>query len=180
MGKSGRIKKVQCLLVSGFCLFWALGCSTFSVKTDFDPEVEFSRYKTYAWMPQTMKDEGQMADLRKELGSWVESEVGWELDARGFTRKTEGKPDFFLTYYGQLEEVIQANTVSSAGCGSRGCGGSAVHRYIKGTLVLDMIDAETNEVVWRGTSVGPIDDPDKRRERVQQRVQAMLKDFPPK
>jgi hypothetical protein len=47
-------------------------------------------------------------------------------------------------------------------------------------LVLDIIEADSNRVVWRGTAVGLIGDPSKRQEAIEGAVGRLLQNFPPK
>jgi hypothetical protein len=50
----------------------------------------------------------------------------------------------------------------------------------EGMLVLDIIEADSNRVVWRGTAVGLIGDPSKRQEAIEGAVGRLLQNFPPK
>lgn len=179
MEKTPKMKKMTWFLSGLFCLLWTAGCSTLTVKTNIDPMANFSGYKTYGWMAQTMEDDTQIAAIRKEVGPWIEADVERELDARGFTKKTDGRPDFFLAYHGHLEEIIESYYVTYR-CGPAVCGETEIIRKTEGTLILDVIDAEKNEVVWRGTSVGLVAKPHKARDRIEKRVKSMLKDFPPR
>jgi hypothetical protein len=47
-----------------------------------------------------------------------------------------------------------------------------------GTLLIDVIDAHTNELIWRGTASGIVD-PGKTAEQIQDVVARMLVNFPP-
>ena len=57
-----------------------------------------------------------------------------------------------------------------------------VTTYEEGTLLLDVVDGRTNELVWRGaasTRINPDRTPQERTELIRTAVQKMLKDFPP-
>ena len=66
--------------------------------------------------------------------------------------------------------------------GGYGYGGPArVREYLRGTLVLDIIDVRTDEVVFRGSATKSLDldpDPKKLRMYVSKAVEKILKDFP--
>jgi len=68
---------------------------------------------------------------------------------------------------------------SGAGYGYGGAGG--VREYLRGTLVLDITDARTQEVIWRGwasKSLNRDPRPEKVRMYVDEAVAEMLADFP--
>ena len=66
--------------------------------------------------------------------------------------------------------------------GGYGYGGTGrVREYLRGTLVLDVIDVRTDEVVFRGSATKSLDldpDPKKLRMYVSKAVEKILKDFP--
>ncbi len=60
--------------------------------------------------------------------------------------------------------------------------GGYVNEYLEGTLILDIIDAQTNEIIWRGSASKALDqdpDPDKVRMYVNKAVEKILEKFPP-
>ncbi|MCH7530471.1 MAG: DUF4136 domain-containing protein [Gemmatimonadetes bacterium] len=68
----------------------------------------------------------------------------------------------------------------SVGYGYAGTG--RVREYLRGTLVLDIIDVRTDEVVFRGSARKSLDldpDPEKLRMYVSEAVEKILEDFPP-
>jgi hypothetical protein len=55
--------------------------------------------------------------------------------------------------------------------------------YLTGTLLIDIIDAASKQLVWRGTAAGEIDPgltSRERDERIRNIVHEMLAHFPPK
>ncbi len=180
MEKTAKMKRIPWFLAGFFCLLWTAGCSTLTVETDYDLMSDFSRYKTYGWMPAPEGENIQAASIRKKVGPLIEAAIERELKYRGFDKKKEGQPDFFVAYHGNIEHRIETQYVTY-GCGPRSCpGGVEQINYTEGTLVLDVIDAGTNELVWRGTSMGPVAQPHNRKERVIERVRGLLKQFPPR
>ncbi len=60
-------------------------------------------------------------------------------------------------------------------------GGGRVHEYLQGTLVLDIIDVRTEEVIFRGwakKSLGSDPSPERVRMYVTEAVEEILEDFP--
>ena len=57
-----------------------------------------------------------------------------------------------------------------------------VREYDEGTLIIDIVDAGSNELVWRGAAQGEVNlaaSPQEREQRAQDAVQRILEDFPP-
>jgi hypothetical protein len=53
--------------------------------------------------------------------------------------------------------------------------------YQAGTLVIDMYDAKTKQLLWRGTAGGTLSDKaDKNEKKLEKAVAKMFKDFPPR
>ena len=63
-----------------------------------------------------------------------------------------------------------------------GGGGVDVYQYTEGTLILDLIEAKSKQLVWRGMAQGTIDEnasPEQRERRLNEAVMRMLANFPP-
>ena len=57
-----------------------------------------------------------------------------------------------------------------------------VENYDQGTLVLDIVDGRSNELVWRGTAqarIDPSNSPEERQRRINEAVRKILDRFPP-
>ena len=161
----------------------AVACSTVSVKSSakYDPKFDYTRFKTFNWMPRAeTSDNLQQTVIAAEVGHMIEAEVEKGLEARGFKKLTAGKPDFYLNYHARIQEKVEPQAVTYS-CGNTICtGGVDMNRIREGTLILDIIQAETNDVVWQGTSVAVVGDPSKRKEIIETAVSQMLSIFPPK
>ena len=55
----------------------------------------------------------------------------------------------------------------------------AVTTYTEGTLVIDIIDAKTDELVWRGSAVSPMSDETYDAKEINKAVEKILEEFPP-
>jgi hypothetical protein len=52
--------------------------------------------------------------------------------------------------------------------------------YLVGTLVVDIFDAKTKQLIFRGTATDELSDkPEKNQKKVEKATQKMFKDFPP-
>ena len=52
--------------------------------------------------------------------------------------------------------------------------------YTKGTLVIDILDAKTDELVWRGSAVNRMSDPTYDAKEINKVVEKILEEFPPR
>ncbi|HTN43183.1 MAG TPA: DUF4136 domain-containing protein [Nitrospiria bacterium] len=177
-------------VIKGLRLFVLLGsmigtaaCSTVTVKSSakYDPNFDYARFKTFNWMPKSASSENlQQTAAAAEVGQMIESEVEKGLEARGFNKSTAGKPDFYLNYHARVQTRVEPQVVTY-NCGRGICGqGMDMNQVREGTLILDIIQADSNDVVWQGTAVAEVGDPSRRKEIIETAVRQLLSVFPPK
>jgi len=156
------------------------------VRADYDTSADFSRLRTYAWLQQPSSAPRDPRINNDLLDSRVHSAVNDELHAKGYTENAES-PDFRVAYHVVLKEKIAAAafpTYYGYGLGRwPGPADVQVATYEEGTLLLDVVDGKTNELLWRGaasTRIDPDRTPQERTALIRTAVERMLKDFPPK
>jgi hypothetical protein len=168
-------------------------CATMEVSTDFDPSVDFSRYKTYQWLPGTSKIAGRDQQYDDLLDQRVRDAVTRELAAKGLMLLAHGTPDFLVTYQAAVEDKVDVRVINDyyGGYGYAGYYGyrggwstarTETYHYQQGTLIIDVIDSGARRVVWRGTvqaEVGRHKDPQNRIERINAAVRSAFERFPP-
>ena len=154
------------------------------VKTDYDHSITFDHYHTFAWRqaPAAPNDLGDNTLLR----SRITSAMNQQLLGKGM-HEDSANPDVYLTYRYVAHSRNDINSFPSWGSWGWRRGGWAgsnvyVNRYTEGTFVIDMVDAKTNQLVWRAygsdTGSNPIDvQSDKNVGKI---VSQALKHFPPK
>jgi hypothetical protein len=118
------------------------------VKVDYDSHADFTRYKTWSWRAGTPAP-NPVAD--KRLREAIES----RLAARGLQRVASGG-DLDVVYHAAAKDEI---TVEKLGYKEPEFETEATRvRAVRvGTLLLDMIDAGSGKVVWRGQAQGVAD-----------------------
>ncbi len=158
--------------------------STPTVRTDADPSVEFSSYRTYNWL---RRPDG-VAPLQEQR---IVDAVNAQLRAKGWVESADA--DIAIAAHVATKEKQTLDTFYSGpaygGWGwNRGWGmgvgmGSAtttVHTYNVGTLVVDLFDTRTKQAVWRGTASGTLpSSQDKLDAGVQAGITGMFASFPP-
>jgi hypothetical protein len=174
-------------------LLAAAGCSTLDVHADKDPAADFSKYKTYEW---TTKSKGAEAtDVTGHPSDLVEDRihraVEAQLNAKGLRPVDAAigeKPDIYVTDHTSLKERIEGDWSGvdlGLGYGFGPWYGMAwnapyapARQYTEGTLVIDLIDADTHRLVWRGIATDEAPAPEKSAEKVDQAVAETFKKFP--
>lgn len=167
-------------LIALLAVLLALPATMAQVQTDYDHDVDFSRFKTWAWMEGTPAQSpfGQQR---------IETAIETKLAEKGLT-KTDGKPDLFVVTHvsHSTETRVDVSQMSYVGYrGWRGWGaGSAivnVREIPTGSLVVDLVEAEKNELVWRGMASDTLsENPKKNEKKVKKAVSKMFNRFPPK
>lgn len=159
-------------------------CSGISTTSDWDPSYDFSAVSTYAWKPQAVEAGMSEIILRRMYVA-----VDDDLSAKGLTKTDESRADVLIAYHIGAQDRQQLETYGyGAGGwwdGYRGGGmtTTTVRTYTEGSLILDVIDREENELVWRGSAsktIDQMDSPEQRVQTIQEAVGKMLKDFPPR
>jgi hypothetical protein len=161
-------------------------CSSITVRSDYDTAADFSKLRTYGWLqkpsdlPRDPRIDNDLIDSR------VRSAVNDELWTKGYTESPN--PDFRVTYHVMLQSKfdVQAFPVSYGyGLGRVGAMSTDVQvsEYEMGTLLLDVVNSATNDLVWRGSAQARVDPnrtPQERTKRIREAVHEMLEQFPPK
>jgi hypothetical protein len=165
------------------------GCASMDIRSDHDPQANFSNLKTYAWGPET---EQKSADLLKTipmLDSNIKQAVEAELTSRGYQKSPENKADFWVISHADVNEKTQTATIPRhQSYKSRTWQGPVmddthVYEYEEGTLILEVVTPGSGQVIWRGIAqavVEPGRTPAEREARIREAVRQMLAHFPPK
>ncbi len=173
------------------------GCSTVTVQSAYDRSVSFSGFKTYGWIPYPLKKTGDpRIDNNSTLALRIRNAVESQMAAKGVTKKSPGIPDFLVGYHvtlkkktttKELNAVYTVLDTSSFRTRLRYSPSSTqqtyAYEYEEGTLILDIIDPKTRKLLWRGSAKGEVDfsaSREAKQERVNEAVERILEQFPPK
>jgi hypothetical protein len=183
--------RVRTSLAAAALVLTLSACSGLSTSYDFDPTANFTGYQSWAWMD--MQPNPQLSDMQVNRGK---SAIEDALTAKGMQR-VRGEPDFWVGFQVILDEEVSYNTVNSYYGGGWGYGGwygpgyggmtmgtsrTYETRVQVGTLVIDIFDNETKQLVWRGTGeskIQEISDPQERQARLDAAVRKIMETFPP-
>jgi hypothetical protein len=160
------------------------------IRYNFDKSANFAKYKTYKWVENKSGD--KLDDLtKKDLESAIEA----ELAKKGLTKSPTDSADLYLAYTASVSTEKQVNTWDTgygAGPGYYGpygyggwSGGSSTstsYTIYNGTVVVDMYDVSTKQLVWRGAASKELDvkaKPDKRQKNIAKACEKLFKNYPP-
>ena len=175
--------------VLGLLLLVAMtGCSTLEITSDADPSANFSKYKTFAWEPKPQQVTGNPRLDSPLLDKRVKTAVEQQLKAKGYSMASD-KPDFYIAYHVALDEKVSVSSMNNYygyapgwGWNYAYAGGVDVYQYEQGSLMLDIVDAGTHQLVWRGSAQAEVDQyakEEKKDKLLNDAVGGMLAKFPP-
>jgi len=155
--------------------------------SQFDATADFARYRTWAWRPGIRPLTGEPRVDNPFLHQRIENAVAAQLQARGLVQTTPAAADLLLVYRLALTEDFRPGALDAVEgypqATAPGVRSLLFGRAVKrGSMVLDMIDAQRGTVVWRGLverEVSSFQDPDAQLPAVQSSVRALLGEFPP-
>ncbi len=155
-----------------------------AVKTDYDRNADFSRYKTYSWK-----------NVHTQNSLWVDrikAAVNSALAAKGWT-EVESGGDVSIMAMEMTKDHRTLNTYYDnfgGGWGWHWGGGygdnfgtstTTKETYEVGTLVVDLFDTNTKKLIWRGSASDTLSEKsDKNIKKLTMDVQKMFDHFPPK
>jgi hypothetical protein len=162
------------------------------VRYDFDKNKDFSKYKTYKWVP--IKGADQPDEL---TGKKLTAAVDAELATKGLTKTDSDSADLYLGYQtaiGTEKQFTSYNTGWGYGPGWGGWWygygggmsssttyGSTSTVYI-GQLDLSLYDPVEKQLIWRGNASKTLDPkakPEKKEKNIAKAVKKLLKNYPP-
>ncbi len=157
-------------------------CSSVRVASDYDREVNFEQYKSYAFFKPGI-DKAEISDLDKKR---ILRAIEAEMQNKGFTKSDD--PDLLVSIFTKTNENINIYQNNMMGWGYGwgwhpwywGSGFNTVNRTSEGTLYIDLIDAEGKELVWQGMGTAALaSDVNKKQKRINEIVKEILEKYPP-
>jgi len=169
-------------LILIFLIVSLFGCGSSSqVFTDYDRSSAIDQYQTFGWLPASNIETRNNPLFYNELNDKrIKSAVAAQLESRNYKYsdkpellvhyhiiiddKTIVRTDPYGYYYGPYWMRTQVN----------------VYQYREGTLIIDLMDAETNSLVWRGwiTSFLKNHDPERMEESISTSVRMIFAQYP--
>ena len=158
------------------------------VSSDYDKSVNFSQYKTFS-MYKSDNSQSAISQLNHDR---IINAIKSEMAKKGL-QENDDNPDVLVNTVTILENRVAVNASTNyygyggyyrpyywgGGMGSSTTTYNTEH-YKDGSLIIDVIDANTKKLVWQGTGNKeidePIKDPDKK---IPEAVSLIMASFPP-
>jgi hypothetical protein len=153
-----------------------------TVSSHVDRDLNFTQYRTYDWGPADALPTGDpRLDRDPFFKDQVQGAVERQLASRGLELSSTGAPDLLIHYHANITERIDVGRADRE-YGACPTGDCPDVWYEAGTLVIDFMDARTNQLVWRGWAQNSVEDMlrdrDKMADTIDQAVTRMLKQLP--
>jgi hypothetical protein len=162
-----------------------------SVQTDYDHGADFSQYHSFSFFKVQTTDPLEVDRIKAQITK--------DLTAKGLQMVPSGG-DLTVTCIESTKNQQEYNTfydgLGGAGFGYRGWRGwgggwgggggmgestTTVNQVPVGTLMIDLYDGKTHQLVWRGSSHQDLSTtPSKNTPKFDKAVDKMLKEYPPK
>jgi hypothetical protein len=170
-------------------------CSTITVSSDYALEQDFSGYRQYAWHPDGIDKSASLEAMGGDIFERrVRRLIEAKLQALGMRQNEEA--DFYINYSVVTDERVSIDSYHTYGgygpgwgyygyapyYGGLGATQTAVYYYTQGTLIIDIIDGKSDQLVWRATADGRVETqstPEKREQYLGDIIDRMLGEFPP-
>jgi Domain of unknown function (DUF4136) len=146
------------------------------VRYNFMPRTDFSKYRTYKWVNFGGAHPDQVMDAE------IKQAVDSQLVSRGLTKTDSDKADLYIGYQTAINQETQWDAWGSRAFGM-GSGSWTSSTISVGTLVLDMYDPGTKQLVWTGSATKTIDpgaNHEKHMKKLDKAMAKLLKNYPPK
>ena len=176
-------------ILSVITLLLAASSVAQDVRYNFDKNADFSKFKTYKWVP--IKDADKVSDL---VDKQIKDAVDAELATKGLTKVEGDDANLYIGYQPAVGQEKQFTSYSTGygygpgwgggwygGMGTTTTSGSTSTIY-KGQLDLDMYDSAGHAIVWRGVvskTIDPKAKPEKQQKNLAKAVKKLLKNYPP-
>jgi hypothetical protein len=168
----GSVKKILAILASMFLI--SVAALAQQVSVNYNHSQSFAQYHTYAWASQN-----QNQIQNSILAQVAQQDINNAMQAKGLQMVQESQnPDLILTANGGLRQQTSYSAWGMRGIGG-GMGGITPEQNVEGTMIVDLYDAKSKSLVWRGIAQNTLNNNgNKNQQMVEKAVQKMFKQWP--
>ncbi|WP_299103652.1 DUF4136 domain-containing protein [uncultured Tenacibaculum sp.] len=158
-----------------------VGCASVNVVSDYDSKTNFKQYATFLFYEDAGKGLNEL-DVKR-----IEREIVSGLESKGM--RVNEAPTMYVNIVSEERVSENRNTIGVGIGGGRNVGfgisgGIPIGgRKIQQQLVIDFVDAKTNELIWQGianTEVKERTSPEEREQHYKKVIHKILEQYPPK
>lgn len=158
-------------------------CQSVRVNSDYDKNVNFDNYKTFAYHKAGI-DKVEISDLDKKR---ILRALDNTLTSKGFTKSET--PELLINFFTKEREQVTVSQFNMGWGYGWGWGwnpfmmggNNNIDSYVEGTLYIDIIDAKSKELIWQGKGSGVLtQDVERKDEKINLFVTKILEQYPPR
>jgi hypothetical protein len=144
------------------------------VSVNYNHDASFAQYHTYAWGSDNANQ-----IQNSILAQVAQQDINTAMQGKGLQMVQESaNPDLVLTASGGMKQQTSYSAWGMRGIGG-GMGGITPQQNVEATLIVDLFDAKTKSLVWRGIGQDTLSNKgNKNQEAVQKAVEKMFKQWP--
>ncbi len=153
-----------------------LGCSSVTVRHDYDRNYDFSSLKTYDWLPASVPP--GLSELRIKR---FRSEFDKQMASRGYNRNANN-PDFLIAMHVTGRQVIEVTDWGYTYTRFGPVRDIDVTQHTEGTALIDFVDSRSKELFWRGVVTAVVEpglNPAAQEAKFSEASEKLLAKFPP-
>jgi hypothetical protein len=172
------------LVLLGIVFLFVGRLSAQEVTTDYDHNADFTQYKTYSWEHVKTKDPLFIDRIKSAVNAALAANGWTQVDSGGgvsiIAIQTTQDQETLNTFYDGFGGGWGWRRFGGGGFGDMGESTTTTETYKVGTLIVDLYDTKTKQLLWRGTSSDTLsNNANKNTENLDKGVEKMFKKFPP-
>ena len=160
------MKKSILMMLFGLFACLMTGCSSISIISDYDTSADFSKFNTYNFKRAEAPPDNYPVVMNELNQKRVEKYVDEQMSLRNYSKSDN--PDLWITYYVRVEDKTRVESTTYGDPYHRSYYGPQYYGYYYGynhtwteveevnykvgTLIVDLVDAKSNELVWYGAA----------------------------
>jgi len=186
MSLSKQLSGAGILMMIAGCASSTTTMKDIKIRTESDPSVRFPGEGTFSWALRS-------GDISKEFKGDAQA-VGWrirdtlerEFARRGFEYRGGDTRWISLVYYRIVtEDELDAASLAKESGEKGGQPSATGGKFVKGSLIIDVLEPKTYRLMWRGIAEMQIDavseiGEQEKVKKTNEAVQKILEKFPPR
>lgn len=170
MSPTVRLARFAVAVAAASALALAGCAATMRVNSYTERGAELGRYRTFGFAaPERVSTGDPRLDSNPFFNERIQADIEKQMAAKGFAKAASAGADLLVHYHASFAQQVDVNNLDrNYGYCRRGDCRPVV--YDAGTLLVDLVDAKTNNVVWRGWAEGSVDGVIDNQTWLEQRV----------
>ena len=183
------LKQLSKLILIPTVLLLGACSTTYTPETDKSSSYNFAAVESYHVIGDQKLKNPMFSDIDRNR---LEMAIDEQMQQKGKLEVNQSNADVLISYFIVTKDKVKVNTSYSGSYYGAGCyrcgytyGGGVTHvhtrDYVEGTLVVDIIDNESKESVYRSVLTKPMesfDNPQERNQAINKVVSDMMRPLP--